>query len=725
MKNQISIFLRGILILLFIIYPLSGIAQENENLKKLINMSFEDLMKVKITTAGKRAEEIKEIPASIVIITRDDIEKYGYKNLKEILSSIPGMYLIEDYSIANENYGIRGFWSGVTNNNMIILVNGINQVYDYSSSNYINKISAQVQAIDRIEIIRGPMSVIYGSGANYGVINIITNEINNTDKLNIISGSIGSGKTYDISTRFADKIDEFSYILNSSVYSTGGINQPVKKMVSNYNLLPVYGIDENYKTGGRLEWNKKYFNFSGCFKKFSFDMSYVDLNNECMFLFPSPNQGSDVNLYSTIVSINYKNNLSDFISIDGKLSYSQNSLRAVFDLLKNDFYGIQRQESKAYEFEFTSFIKAGKNIDITLGLYERAITKVFNEYDIPSLERSATNPTLINNYIYLSPDDYIHRRALYSQINYSILDNLKIVTGIRLEQMPKYKMERVRAGGTQYANKAEAIYNETSIDFIPRAAIVYSINEKNIVKLLFGKAINRPSFLQNTMSTFDVITESLKPENINTIEMNYITNILSIFTLNCSIFQNSLDNLIVRMNELTTEGGYKTWTSNSGKMLTQGIEFSIEAEPINNLNINISDSYQKTNNKQSGYENITPAYSPKNLGYAKILYSFNNNISLSITGNYVGEMEALWDETIKNLDGSTGNRIGKKTGEYFIFGANFRVDNLFYKGLYFSVKGSNLFDREVHYPVFTNNQWAVNGTIGEGVSVVFMLGIKF
>ena len=223
MKNKMVVCgIRSILVVLFIF--LSGTilnAQEKENLKQLIDMSFEELMKIKITTAGKKSEEIKDIPASVVIITRDEIEKYGYKSLQEILNSIPGMYMISDYSAGSDNFGVRGFWSGVTNNDMIILVNGVNQVYDYISGNAMNKIAALPQAIDRIEIIRGPMSVIYGSGAFFGVINIITNEITEDGKLNNISGSIGSGSIFDLSARLSGKENDFNYAFNSSYNSTG------------------------------------------------------------------------------------------------------------------------------------------------------------------------------------------------------------------------------------------------------------------------------------------------------------------------------------------------------------------------------------------------------------------------------------------------------------------------------------------------------------------------
>ena len=135
-------------------------------------------MNIKISTAGKTLEKIGNIPASIVVITREEIETYGYMTLIEILENIPGLYAINDYSMFGAKFGVRGFWSGVTNDNMIILVNNVQQVFDLTSNYPLTEITVPVEAIDRIEVVRGPMSVVYGSGAFLGVINIITNETN-------------------------------------------------------------------------------------------------------------------------------------------------------------------------------------------------------------------------------------------------------------------------------------------------------------------------------------------------------------------------------------------------------------------------------------------------------------------------------------------------------------------------------------------------------------------
>jgi outer membrane receptor protein involved in Fe transport len=56
----------------------------------LLDMPFEELLQVQIRTAGKREEQIRDIPASVTIVTRDDIERYGWVTFEDLLRNVPG-----------------------------------------------------------------------------------------------------------------------------------------------------------------------------------------------------------------------------------------------------------------------------------------------------------------------------------------------------------------------------------------------------------------------------------------------------------------------------------------------------------------------------------------------------------------------------------------------------------------------------------------------------------
>jgi outer membrane receptor protein involved in Fe transport len=686
--------------------------------KDPFEMSFEELMKVKIKTAGKTQEQIGNIPASVVLITRKDIETFGYTTLAEILENIPGLYATDDYSLSEANFGIRGFWYGEVNKNIIILVNGVPQIYDYIASYPLVNSPIPVEAIDRIEVVRGPMSVIYGTGAFFGVINIFTDDAS-TDSLNIASVSAGSEKTGKLFLRLEGGEGDFHYAVNASIYDTYGIDEPLSKMMTNPEILPIaFKVPVDQRTGGQLEDNQKYINFSGRYKGIYIDLTYNENSNEMYINFPSYSQGSEAQWSSTRVLVGYRKKFSDAFTIDGKVNYCQTQLWINYDYLTEDFYGLQRNYSKAIEGELDAFIKPSKNLDLKTGLYYRAVLDTSNMVDLPSFN----NPGVVNNYFYLADGNDIVTRAFFAQVTFAPMANVELVGGVRLEQVPKYKIGQFQYIGPENVIKVEGTYNEDNVEIIPRFALIYSLNDKNIVKLLYGKAINRPSFFQNTKNTLDPLRDDLQPEWIETLELNYISALSPKITLNSSVFLNTLRNLVTRL--VVVGPNYQSWFANAGKMVTKGIELTLQAKPLKNFSMEMSGTYQETEDKRPGYEHIETAYSPKFLGYLKAAYRAKN-FTLAVTGNYVGEMETLWDEAIANPDGTYGNRIGQKVPGYFNMGANLRIEDILLKGVYLNLRVSNILDSEIRYPTYTTNQWANRGTLGHSRFFMLSLGYKF
>ncbi len=140
--------------------------------------------------------------------------------------------------------------------------------------------------------------------------------------------------------------------------------------------------------------------------------------------------------------------------------------------------------------------------------------------------------------------------------------------------------------------KIFGVYDEEKVEIIPRLAAIFYLNDNNIFKFLFGKAINRPSFFQNTLNSLDPNRDDLEPESIQTLELNYISNLSPMFTLNASIFRNTLNKLITRIVEFDEQTNeYESWSFNAGKMVTNGIELTLNAEPVLNLRFELSGIY--------------------------------------------------------------------------------------------------------------------------------------
>jgi outer membrane receptor for ferrienterochelin and colicins len=682
---------------------------------KIYAMDIDELMNVKITTAGKKAEKVSEIPASVVLLTREDIKTSGYTTLAEVLANVPGMFTTNDYYATGSSIGIRGFCPGSDGHNVIILVNGVNQIFDITSAYALNKIAVPVEAIDRIEVIRGPMSVVYGSGAFYGVINIITNEATKSE----LSTSAGSLKTVKVYGRSAGSQGDFSYVVNGSVYNTHGLDIPISKMSSPSKLallVQYFGIPNNYSTGGRLAENQKYMSFSCTYKSLTFDFSYADNPSSNYYLYPSPSSnGSIWHTYSTNAFVNYKKALSKYITLDGKFTYSANRLLSDYNYLFNDFYGNQQNESNALEGELNAFIKVSSQFDITCGLYCRSILNVYNMFNLPSFG----DPSEVNQYLYLNTNDNITTRSCFTQLNYQPFYNLKFVAGLRVEQMPAYSVGILVPDSTGlHFPGFESKYSETKIAFIPRLAAIWSLNERNIFKIMYGRAINRPSFFQVAYTNFNPLIPHLQPEWITTYELNYISYISDKFVLNAGLFYNSLDNLISRESNLDTALRYSTWFGNGGKMTTTGLEITIQANPVKNCHVELSGTLQKTKNQRKGFENIKVAYSPETLGYLKVSYGFIPGMTIAATGNYVGDMLPFYDEAY-------GNRIGAKVNGYLLLGANLRADDIFNQGYYLNARCNNILNSEIRFPTTTNNDWADKGTLDSGFTFLISIGKKF
>ncbi len=726
MKDYIFTDLLKVIVLASALLFLSSsisFAQETYTPGKLFSMSLKELMdvSVEVETAGKTPEQIADIPASVVLIQRKDIERYGYSTLAEILEHIPGMYPTNDYSYDGENFGVRGFWTGVVNRNMIILVNGVNQIFDYESNFPLNSINIPVEAIDRIEVIRGPNSVIYGTGAFFGVINIITNETSDNEPTSLVTSSIGTQNTKKLMARISGKENKFQYVLNASIYSTSGIDQPLDQMMSAPadSILKWYNVNKYSRTGGKLENQEKYFDFSGKTEAFNVDFSYAETDMKQYLLAPSVSNGGPEHLENMRIAFGYDFPLSGNVFLKTKFSYHSSIVKPQFDIYVPNYDMEQEVGNDAYEIEINAMVKLNSQLDFISGLYQHSVLKDFNDLVAPS----STEPSFKHIIVDLDDGKTLDIHAFYTQFNYTPLTNLRLVAGARIEQMPKYtiRMQLPPAETQQPATILKNDYDYTKLAFIPRVAALYTISENHIIKLLYGQAINRPSFQQN-IDNFFGIQGYLEPEKIQTLEINYLGSFYEGVTASISIFRNGMNDLLLRKQGFNPDGTYYSYFSTSGEMVTNGTEVTLRAEIVRNLLIDVSGTYQNTKNQQD--KNIDPACSPHWLGYGSVSYQYNDVIG-SITARYVDKMKAYWDPTIKNSDGTYGNRIGKDVLSYISVGANFRIENLFVKGLYFSVRGANLLNTRIFYPTYTNNPWADEGTIGLGRSVIGTIGWKF
>ena len=178
--------------------------------------SLEQLMDVMIVSASKRSQKASEVAASAFVITREDIRRYGYRTLAESLRRISGLYISSD---RNYNYlGVRGFsLPGDYNTKILLLVNG-HRTNDalYDSAVIEDAFPVDIESIERIEVVKGPGSALWGTNALFAVVNVITRSADDID---------GARFTAEIGSHNRQKgFAEYGRVLNNGLEIAGSIS---------------------------------------------------------------------------------------------------------------------------------------------------------------------------------------------------------------------------------------------------------------------------------------------------------------------------------------------------------------------------------------------------------------------------------------------------------------------------------------------------------------------
>ena len=201
-------------------------AEDTEkSLGELIDLGLERLTEIEIpivSAASKYEQPENQAPATVTVITADEIKKYGYRTLADILASVKGYFVTDD---RNYNHlGIRGFNRlGDFQSRVLLLIDGhrLNENL-YGNAPLGSEFPLDIDLIDHIEILHGPSYSLYGSGAMLGVINIITRHGGDV-KGGEIAGAHGafnrSTGRFTLGNRCSNGVD---YLLSGTLYRNDG-----------------------------------------------------------------------------------------------------------------------------------------------------------------------------------------------------------------------------------------------------------------------------------------------------------------------------------------------------------------------------------------------------------------------------------------------------------------------------------------------------------------------
>ena len=187
----------------------------------LTNLSLEDLMNVEVTSVAKEPQKISDAPASVTVIGQDDIQRSQLGSIPDLLRLVPGMDVAQ---VNADHWAIssRGD-NGVLADDLLVLMDGRSLYTPAFGGVQWSAVNYPLMDLDRIEVIRGPGSTLWGSNAVNGVVNIITKSSKDTQGAMF---DVTGGTQFDIgNVRYGGQIDDNTFYRVYSQYQYTGNNE--------------------------------------------------------------------------------------------------------------------------------------------------------------------------------------------------------------------------------------------------------------------------------------------------------------------------------------------------------------------------------------------------------------------------------------------------------------------------------------------------------------------
>jgi iron complex outermembrane recepter protein len=241
LTSMTRVFLPG-LVLLLVLLRSSAYAQAH--CTDLVTQSLEDLMRVEITSVGRKQQAAGDVAAAVHVITQDDIRRSGIRSLPELFRLVPGMQVAAVNS-NNLAVSVRGF-NDVFANKVLVLVDG-RSIYTRTFSGVLwHAEDMMLEDIERIEIVRGPGGASWGANAVNGVINIITKSAGDTQGTAVRAGT-GTHNPSEGAVRYGGTVGRLDYRVFGLWADHGAGSRPDREAGDTWNSVT---------TGFRADWER-------------------------------------------------------------------------------------------------------------------------------------------------------------------------------------------------------------------------------------------------------------------------------------------------------------------------------------------------------------------------------------------------------------------------------------------------------------------------------------
>lgn len=623
----------------------------------ILSLPLEQLPKVQVVTASKTKEDIQDSPGITQVITQEDIQRTGETTLAGVLDHATSIFVLGTVGFPMGPVSMRG---DVAESNfmprVLMLLDG-RPFRDSATGGDDEPLlyAMPLSRVARIEIVRGPGSVLYGTNAYIGLINVIT--VDAKDQKLVANAQYGSYDTRTGTLAAATQIGNLKI-------SGGGFYQ--ESAGWNFNLIDERGVQEaiplSYLSGGgdfKLEYRGFiWHNYVGY-------LSQMDVGEFPVWQNPIPFEG---NTTRWISDLSYTRDFTD--TWKGSFFLTYNMLRLEGAIPES---GVPQdsidENSDDFQIETTHFIKVLDSLDLTVG---GTINVQTGHQQVNAVTSAGTPYNILNG---PNPDPLeaipFYRRALYqiyAQGEYRLIDELKFVAGGQLNKDPNL-----------------------NVNLVPRIGAILSLESGWCSKILYGQGYREATGAENYTNQPGVLfgNPDLQPETISTFEFQASYH-QPTYNAALTYFNSSQKNVISRT--FPPGPGIAEQTVNEGTIASQGIELEGRGNPTRILSLMGGITYEWLENTEltsggteSTFDNLTGM--PLTQVKLGAILSPIEKLRFSLFDDYFGNFGNI-DAAHPNADPAVRN----------LHDVSFNLEYQVLKQWKLNLMGSNLFNEPIYYP---------------------------
>jgi iron complex outermembrane receptor protein len=552
-------------------------------------------------------------PSTVSVITSKDIERIGAITLEEVLGTIPGIHVNYDNGFS-PSYNIRGVGS-TTNSQVLIYLDGISINSSAISGSRLS-LSHLVKNVERIEIIKGPGSALYGADAFSGVINIISKKNIGTD----IGTFAGSFDTFGGWLNHGNEFDKFKINFSAQGRTTKG-SKGIIKEDGQSQIDKMLGTNISLAPG---PINRGHDDID-----IKLEAHYEDTANIYLRYVHNTDYGMGVGLAGSLD--NSGKTISDAWITGVKVKFGPEKWKTTFIANYTGYVGSAQQNI----FPSGAF----------RGLFKTPVTQQFDQ--------TAHNFTINISTIYEKKDN--HKFHVGSGIDYdSITDitdernfqkgpfNILLPTGSlqstrELGELPiVFPEERYNYYGFIHdewqilndliltAGVRVDYFSDFGLTVNPRASLAWNLSSSLTTKLMYGRAFRAPSFFELKTNPGLTVTgnPNLDPETMEMVELSIIKKWRPDLNTQLNLFWYKIDDLITETkNQDRLSQSENRIFNNTDGANTYGLETKLFYQLFKNLNLNINYTYLQINAESTTNDQFIIT-SPKHQVYAEVNWSF-------------------------------------------------------------------------------------------------------